>query len=113
MQAALRPSRVSTLGLFGLAVVATAAVILFLRTSDSTVTSWHVPYEVVRGSTAYPLYDHNHCYTRAEIQSPLRRIGAASGLPLFAPPGTDPSVFYVQPKNHECFMWYLSLSDVG
>lgn len=104
---------------FSLPVLAIAAVvitvcgaILFLSTRDSNVTQWHVPYQVVRGAVSYPLYDKHHCYSPSEV-APIRRIGEASGLPLYAPPGSDPDTFYVQPNDHACFMRYLSLSNVG
>ena len=92
------------------AVLGAAAILWSL---DSSVTRWHVPYQVVRHGVSYPLYDKRHCYTRAEIGMPLVRVGSESDLPLFAPPGRDPEVFYVQPKGHDCLMWYLSLENVG
>jgi hypothetical protein len=85
---------------------------VFLWTRDSNVTRWHVPYQVVRGDVSYPLYDKTHCYPDSEV-APIHRIGTASGLPLFAPPGNDPEVFYVQPSGHRCYMRYLSLSHFG
>jgi hypothetical protein len=100
------------------AIVSVLALIGFggwwLATADSTVTRWHVPYQVVNGGKTLPLYDKSHCYTRAEIGPPkLRQVGLASGLPQFVPIGADPEVVYVKPKGYDCFMEYLSLANFG
>ena len=93
-------------------VVAFIAAVVFLWTRDSSVTRWHVPYQVVRGGVGYPLHNKRHCFSFSEI-APIRRVGTASGLALFALPVNDPEVFYVQPKGYRCYMEYLSLSHVG
>ena len=88
---------------------------LWLSSLDSTVTRWHVPYQVSYGGQTLPLHDRKHCFAQADLKrrEQLRREGTASGLPRFVPPGRDVEVVYVQPRGYTCLMRYLSLSNVG
>src|SRR6476646_2171796 len=101
------------IGQFRLTVVVVASVIvaavgggIWLSSLDSTVTRWHVPYEVVYRGRTLPLYDADSCLAKAEVQrtwrGKLRRDGTASGLPRFIPPGREVGVVYVQPRGYSC-----------
>jgi len=109
------------IGLFRVTLLAASLIVaavgggLWLASLDSTVTRWHVPYEVVYRGQTLPLYDADHCLAQAALQrrEKLNRDGTASGLPRFIPPGREVEVVYVQPRGHSCLMRYLSLSNVG
>ncbi len=101
--------------LAGLVVLAVAGGGYLIASLDSTVTRWHVPYEVAYGGQTFPLYDREHCFAQANLQrrERLRRDGTASGLPRFVAPGRDVEVIYVQPRGYHCLIRYLSLTNVG
>jgi hypothetical protein len=95
-------------------IAAAAGGGLWLSRLDSTVTRWHVPYQVAYDGQTFPLYDSEHCLQQADLQrEKLRRAGTASGLPRFVPPGREVEVVYVQPHGFSCLMRYASLSNIG
>ncbi|SRR6266550_1110792 len=96
-------------------IAAAVAGGLWLSSLDSTVTRWHVPYQVAYGGQTFPLYDSDQCLAQAALQrrEKLRRDGTASGLPRYVPPGREVEVVYVQPHGYSCLMRYASLSNVG
>lgn len=80
------------------------------------VTRWRVPDASVYHGVNRPLYDPTHCLTRSQAVSlggSLRRAGSEDGLARFVPEGPDPDMVFLQPRERPCFIWYLSLANVG